>query len=125
MDKKKYNEFVGAVDIVCGECEYGSGSYCGGCPVSRTYENIGRIHRLRSDYIKGYTKALIDVKRYIENHEYAIKKTRLTGYTGILKLLDAVIAGREELRETGNLMLIKTSDGRVIPQSDLKNSTGG
>lgn len=90
-------------------------------PEKRANELLNEI----IDYIKGYTKALIDVKRYIENHEYAIKKTRLTGYTGILKLLDAVIAGREELRETGNLMLIKTSDGRVIPQSDLKNSTGG
>lgn len=125
MDKKKYNEFVGAVDIVCGECEYGNDSYCGGCPVSRTYENIGRIHRLRSDYIKGYTKALIDVKRYIERNEVTIKKARLTGYTGILKLLKALIAGREELRETGNLLIAITPDGRVIPQSDLKNSTVG
>ncbi|MBR5091343.1 MAG: hypothetical protein IK093_18110 [Ruminiclostridium sp.] len=120
MDKRKYNEFVGAVDIVCCECYYGSDSYCGKCPVSRTYEKMGGIQRLRSDYIKGYTRALLDVKSYIERNEATIKKARLTGYTGILKLLDILITGREELRETGNLLIAKTPDGSVIPQSELK-----
>ena len=120
MDKRKYNEFVGAVDIVCCECYYGSDSYCGKCPVSRTYEKMGGIQRLRSDYIKGYTKALIDVKRYIEDHEHAIKETRLTGYVGILKLIDALIAGRDELRETGDVSLIMTPGKRLMPQQKQK-----
>ena len=122
MAVKKYNEFVGAVDIVCGECYYGSDSYCGKCPVSRTFERMGGIQRLRSDYIKGYTKALIDVKSFIEKNELTVKKARLTGYNGMLKLLDTLIAGRDELRETGDLLIAITPDGRVIPQSELKKT---
>ena len=122
MAVKKYNEFVGAVDIVCGECYYGSDSYCGKCPVSRTFERMGGIQRLRSDYNKGYTKALLDVKSFIKKNEITVKKARLTGYNGILKLLDALNAGKDELRETGDLLIAITPDGRVIPQSELKKT---
>jgi hypothetical protein len=123
MDKQRKKQFLDAIDIVCCECIYGSDKNCDNCPVYQTYKNLGGIQRLRSEYIKGHTRALLDVRNYIENHEMVIKHFRLTQYKNMLKLINALIAGREELRETGDVKLIMTKDGHIKQEEEVKKHT--
>lgn len=65
-------------------------------------------------YNGGYTKALLDVQAYIQNHSEGLKMYRLYNRAGIEKLIAALIENRVELRETGDVKLIWNKEKKVF-----------
>ena len=61
------------------------------------------MDRLDGSYISGYTKALLDVQRFYENHSDSLKYCKLYNKKGIKQTLQMLIDNREELRETGDV----------------------
>lgn len=59
--------------------------------------------KLNGDYNRGYTKALLDVKNFFEEHSEAMKYNKLYSHKGISAVLSALIQNHEELRETGTV----------------------
>lgn len=58
-------------------------------------------------YTQGYTKALLDVLHYFEEHSVVLVKNHVIYKDKTIKLLRALVTYREELRETGNVNLIE------------------
>ena len=71
-------------------------------------------------YNGGYTKALIDVVRWFENHSNIIKFYKLYGYGNIVKILKALLENREELRETGDVSLVYNREKKVFKRDEHK-----
>ena len=72
------------------------------------------MDKLVAGYTQGYTKALLDVKAYFETHSEAIKHNKLWNAKGVIKILDALIENREEMRETSTVKLTYTADKKLI-----------
>ncbi len=53
----------------------------------------------------GYTKALLDVLHWFEQHDDSLKYERCYNSRSVRSLLGALIQHREELRETGTCAL--------------------
>lgn len=73
------------------------------------------MDKLNGDYIRGYTKALLDVKTFFENYSNNMKYNKLFNESGITALLDFIVNNREELREYGDIsgIIIDKSGKRV------------
>lgn len=68
------------------------------------------IEKLSGEFIREYTKALVDVKKFFEEHSENMKYQKLYSCKGITAVLNALVEYREELRETGtvdNLIVVK------------------
>lgn len=61
------------------------------------------MDRLDGSYIRGYTKALLDVQHFFENHSDSLKYCKLHNKKGIDIVLQMLLDNREELRETGDV----------------------
>lgn len=61
------------------------------------------MDKLNGDYIRGYTKALLDVKSFFENYTDVLKVYKLFNESGIIALLEFIVNNREELRECGDI----------------------
>ena len=64
----------------------------------------------------GYTKALLDVQRFFENHSDSLSYSKLYNRSGIEAVLKCLIENREEMRETGDIadLVCKKEKKRVI-----------
>lgn len=73
------------------------------------------MDKLNEDYIRGYTKALLDVKSFFENYSDNLKYNKLFNESGIMALLAFLVDNREELRECGDIsgIIIDKSGKRV------------
>ena len=60
---------------------------------------------MTDSYIGGYSKALLDVKNWFEDHSEILKFNRLYNEKGIRNILWALLENRAELRETGDVEL--------------------
>lgn len=60
---------------------------------------------MTDSYIGGYSKALLDVKNWFEDHSEILKFNRLYNEKGIRNILWALLENRAELRETGDVKL--------------------
>ena len=69
---------------------------------------------MTDSYIGGYTKALLDVTNWFENHTQALKDEHLYNAKGIRKVLSALLDNRAELRETGDVKLVINPETREI-----------
>lgn len=69
---------------------------------------------MTDSYIGGYTKAILDVANWFENHTEALKHERLYNAKGIRKVLSALLDNRAELRETGDVKLVINTETREI-----------
>lgn len=67
---------------------------------------------MQETYNGGYTKALLDVKSFFEQNSYTLKECRLYNQKGVIKVLEALIKSRKELRETGSVKSLKYNKER-------------
>lgn len=74
------------------------------------------IEKLSGEFIRGYTKVLVDVQNFFESHSETMKYYKLYSYKGILAVLSALIQHREELRETGTVddLIVKKDKKNII-----------
>lgn len=79
-------------------------------------------------YTQGYTKALLDILHYFEDHSKILIKKRVMHREKTIKLIKALITYRDELRETGDveLMELTLSDGSTEFKhyKEANNDTG-
>ena len=87
---------------------------CELCPVSKTARKYREFQPVRGEYNRGHTRGLLDVKDYLTKHEFDIKASKLNTFKGVLKVIDALIENREELRSTGTVKLKSTPDKRLV-----------
>lgn len=63
----------------------------------------------------GYTKALLDVQHFFESYSEALKYHKLYNIKGIKKVMDFLVANRQELKETGTIEdIIVTKDKKLL-----------
>ena len=67
-----------------------------------------------NSYEGGYTKALIDVVNWFENHSIAMRHNKLYNRQCVEKLLNALLENRAELRETGDVNLVWNKEKKVF-----------
>lgn len=74
------------------------------------------IEKLNGEFIRGYTKALIDVQNFLESHSEAMKYNKPYSHKGISAVLSALIQNHEELRETGEVddLIVKKDKKNII-----------
>lgn len=66
---------------------------------------------MNDTFESGYTKALLDVKYFLNEHSYSLTHCHLFNKKGIMKVIQMLIDNRQELRETGHIEnLIYISD---------------
>lgn len=73
------------------------------------------MDKLDGGYIRGYTKALLDVKAFFENYSDNLKYNKLFNESGIMALLEFLVNNRDELREYGDIssIIVDKSGKRV------------
>ena len=69
---------------------------------------------MTNSYEGGYTKALIDVVNWFENHSIAMRYNKLYNRQCVEKLLNALLENRAELRETGDVNLVWSKEKKVF-----------
>ena len=59
--------------------------------------------KLDDSFIRGYTKAVLDIQHFLENHSDSLKHNHLYNYAGITELIAFIKSNRQELCETGDI----------------------
>lgn len=69
------------------------------------------MEKLNGEYIKGYTKGLLDVMNFFDEHSDALKVNKCYNQKDVHKILRFLLDNRNELRETGTIdNIIITND---------------
>lgn len=74
------------------------------------------MEKLDGSFIRGYTKALLDVQSFFENHSEALSQYKLFNKNSVSVILKFLVDNREELRETGDIddILVRKESKKVI-----------
>ena len=76
------------------------------------------MKKLDGSFIRGYTKAILDIQRFFEGHSEGLSHNKLYNRKGIEAILKFIVENREELRETGDIedihILVKKDSKKVI-----------
>lgn len=77
---------------------------------------IVNMEKLDDNFIKGYTKALLDIQNFYERHSDSLQLYRLYTRKATTEIIRFLIENREELREIGditNIIVNKDKSGNV------------
>jgi hypothetical protein len=74
------------------------------------------MDKLDGSFIRGYTKALLDVQNFFESHSEALSTYKLFNKNGVTAILKFLIENRDELREYGNIddILVRKEPKKII-----------
>ena len=74
------------------------------------------MDKLDGSFIRGYTKALLDVQNFFESHSEALSTYKLFNKNGVAAILKFLIENRDELREYGNIddILVRKEPKKII-----------
>lgn len=74
------------------------------------------MDKLDGLFIRGYTKALLDVQNFFESHSEALSTYKLFNKNGVTAILKFLIENRDELREYGNIeeILVRKEPKKII-----------
>lgn len=61
------------------------------------------MEKLDGSFIRGYTKAVLDIQHFFESHSDSLKHNKLYNCAGIEELLKFIVSNRQELCETGDI----------------------
>lgn len=84
------------------------------------------MDKLNSEFIKGYTKGLLDVMNFFDEHSNALKVNKCYNQKDVHKILRFLLDNRNELRETGNIdnIIIGRDKNKNIMKGGALNDTG-
>lgn len=74
------------------------------------------MEKLDGSFIRGYTKALLDVQNFFESHSEALSTYKLFNKNGVTAILKFLVENRDELREYGNIddILVRKEPKKII-----------
>jgi hypothetical protein len=74
------------------------------------------MDKLDGSFIRGYTKALLDIQNFFESHSEALSTYKLFNKNGVTAILKFLIENRDELREYGNIeeILVRKEPKKII-----------
>ena len=74
------------------------------------------MEKIDGSFIRGYTKAVLDIQHFLESHSDSMKYNHLYNCAGIEELLKFIMSNRQELCETGDItdIVVRKDKKKVI-----------
>ena len=74
------------------------------------------MDNLNGDYIRGYTTALINVLKFLDDHSEAMKVNKMYNQNCVRAVLNFLLENKEEMRETGTIedIVVSKEKNKVI-----------